>query len=45
MFNCDEKDITKDQRYQAKAVNFGIIYGISAHGLSQNLVLRVKRSK
>jgi len=37
MFHCKEADITKEQRYQAKAVNFGIIYGISAYGLSQNI--------
>lgn len=29
--------VTKDLRYKAKAVNFGVIYGQTAHGLSQQL--------
>lgn len=29
--------VSKEQRYQAKAVNFGIVYGQTAHGLSQQL--------
>ncbi|MDQ3093750.1 MAG: DNA polymerase I [bacterium] len=31
----DAKDVTKAQRYAAKAVNFGILYGQGTHGLSE----------
>ena len=37
VFNVDLKDVTQDMRRRAKEVNFGIIYGISPFGLSQNL--------
>ena len=37
VFHVGIDEVTKDQRSAAKAVNFGIIYGQSAFGLSQNL--------
>ena len=37
IFKVDINEITKDQRRIAKAVNFGILYGISSFGLSENL--------
>ena len=37
VFDVDLKDVTSDQRSQAKTVNFGIIYGQTAFGLSQSL--------
>ncbi len=37
VFGVDPEDVTEDMRRTAKMVNFGIIYGISAFGLSQRL--------
>jgi DNA polymerase-1 len=37
VFNVEEKEVTKEMRYKAKSVNFGIIYGQGAFGLSENL--------
>ena len=37
VFNVVETDVTKEMRYKAKSVNFGIIYGQGAFGLAENL--------
>jgi DNA polymerase I len=37
IFKVDEKEVTKEMRYKAKSVNFGIIYGQGAFGLAENL--------
>ena len=37
VFGVAEKDVTKEMRYRAKSVNFGIIYGQGAFGLADNL--------
>jgi DNA polymerase-1 len=37
VFNVEEKDVSKEMRYRAKSVNFGIIYGQGAFGLADNL--------
>jgi DNA polymerase-1 len=37
VFGVEEKDVTKEMRYKAKSVNFGIIYGQSAFGLAENI--------
>ena len=45
LFNVEEENVTPLMRRQAKAVNFGIIYGISDFGLSQNLKITRKEAK
>jgi DNA polymerase-1 len=37
VYNILEADVTKEMRYKAKSVNFGIIYGQGAFGLADNL--------
>ena len=34
MFNIAPAKVTKDQRYAAKTINFGVLYGMNPHGLS-----------
>ncbi len=45
VFNVDEKDVTKEMRYKAKSVNFGIIYGLGAFGLAENLGISRSEAK
>ncbi|MGL5560238.1 MAG: DNA polymerase I [Paraclostridium dentum] len=45
VFGIDINDVTSEQRSAAKAVNFGIVYGISDFGLAKNLHIPVKEAK
>ncbi|GIO27799.1 DNA polymerase I [Ornithinibacillus bavariensis] len=45
VFHVSEDEVTSNMRRQAKAVNFGIVYGISDFGLSQNLGITRKEAK
>ena len=45
VFHTPLEEVTSRQRSDAKAVNFGIIYGISDYGLSQNLNIPRKEAK
>jgi DNA polymerase-1 len=44
VFHVSEDEVTSNMRRQAKAVNFGIVYGISDYGLSQNLGITRKEA-
>ncbi|WP_421616956.1 DNA polymerase I [Brevibacillus sp. TJ4] len=44
VFGVSEDEVTSLMRRQAKAVNFGIVYGISDYGLSQNLNITRKEA-
>lgn len=44
VFGVGEDEVTSLMRRQAKAVNFGIVYGISDYGLSQNLNITRKEA-
>ena len=45
VFNVEEDDVTKEMRYKAKSVNFGIIYGQGAFGLAENLGISRSEAK
>ena len=45
IFGVDKKEVTKEMRRTAKAVIFGIVYGISGFGLGENIGLSVKEAK
>jgi len=44
IYKCSIDEVTKDMRRNAKAVNFGIIYGISSFGLSENIGITPKEA-
>ena len=45
IFDIPIEDITSKERRMAKAVNFGIVYGISAYGLSNQIGVHPKSAK
>ena len=45
IFNIPVEEVTSQNRRVAKAVNFGIIYGISEYGLSKNINTSAKEAK
>ncbi len=45
IFKVEESEVSSDMRRKAKTANFGIIYGISAFGLSQRLNISRKEAK
>ncbi|MBU9721153.1 MULTISPECIES: DNA polymerase I [Bacillaceae] len=45
VFHVTEEEVTSQMRRTAKAVNFGIVYGISDYGLSQNLGITRKEAQ
>ena len=45
IFKVPIDEVTKDQRRMAKAVNFGILYGISSFGLSEDLGIDIGTAK
>ncbi len=45
VFGVDLSDVTTDQRRSAKAINFGLIYGMSAFGLAKQIGVDRKQSQ
>ena len=45
IFHVPMEEVTKDMRRNAKAVNFGILYGISGFGLSEDLGIDISSAK
>lgn len=45
LFHLPVEQVSKEQRRKAKSANFGIIYGISSFGLSQNTGIKVSEAK
>lgn len=45
IFNCELEDVSEKQREQAKAINFGIVYGMTEYGISARLGLTLAESR
>lgn len=45
VFNVPLEEVTKELRFRAKAVNFGIVYGISDFGLAKNISSTIPEAK
>lgn len=45
IFNTNEEDVTSDMRRKAKAINFGIIYGMGEFRLSKEIGVTIKEAK
>jgi len=45
VFGCKFKNVDSEQRRRAKAINFGLIYGMSAFGLARQLKIEQKEAK
>ena len=45
MWGIDESEVSKEQRYAAKAINFGILYGIGARALGKSAGVRFEEAK
>lgn len=45
IFNIDEKNVTDEMRSRAKAVNFGIVYGIGTYSLSKDIHVSMQEAK
>ncbi len=44
VFGLKAEEVTKEQRHRAKAINFGIIYGMGAYGLAGDLSISMKEA-
>lgn len=45
MWNIPEGQVTKEQRYAAKAINFGILYGIGARALARSAGVKIEEAQ
>ena len=45
VYGCPESEVQPEQRQAMKAINFGILYGMTAHGLSRELGMTVEEAQ